>query len=139
VSIEVIEADFPIRLKHYGFRTDSGGAGKYRGGVGMEREWEVLSDNVLVSIRADRTKFAPWGLKGGRPGALALNILNPQGDARILPSKTHCRVNKGVRFLHLMPGGGGYGEPLERDPELVFWDWRNQKISAAHARTEYGS
>lgn len=135
---EVIEADFPVRIRRYGFRADSGGPGKYRGGLGLEREWEVLSNDVLLTVRADRTKFPPWGLRGGKSGALSRNLLNPQSEARVLPAKTHYRLTAGDRFLHLQAGGGGYGNPLERDPELVLWDWRNGKITTEHARKEYG-
>lgn len=136
--VEVIEAEGKVRVHRYGFRIDSGGPGRFRGGLGLEREWELLADEAMLSIRTDRTRFLPWGLSGGGPGRPSRNILNPETEAKVLPGKVHYLMKKGDRLLHQQASGGGYGDPLDRDPALVLSDWLNEKISVAHARTAYG-
>jgi N-methylhydantoinase B len=136
--VEVIEAEGHVRVLQYSFRIDSGGPGKYRGGLGLNREWEVLADEVMMSIRADRTKFQPWGLHSGLPGALSRNVLNPQGAFEVLPAKLHRTLRKGDRLLHEQASGGGYGDPFDRDPELVLRDVRDEKVTVQHALAAYG-
>jgi len=138
VPVEVIESEAPIRIHRYGLRQDSGGPGLHRGGLGLQREWELLCDQAIMTIRADRTKFQPWGLQGGKPGAPSINTLNPMDAARRLPAKMHYDLKKGERILHQQAAGGGYGNPLLREPERVFWDWKNEKVSTEHAREAYG-
>lgn len=139
VPIEILEAEFPVRILRYGLRQDSGGAGRFRGGMGLEREWELLAPDGVVTMRADRAKFAPWGMQGGRPGSYSRNILNPQGEARELPSKLTGPLKQGDRFLHQQASGGGYGDPLKRDVAKVLADWRDDRISLAHAAQQYGT
>tara|TARA_B100001013_G_C24234891_1_gene294690 strand:- start:149 stop:466 length:318 start_codon:yes stop_codon:yes gene_type:complete len=75
---------------------------------------------------------------GGEPGQGSLNILNPYTDNHILPTKINTVLRKGDVFRHVSPGGGGYGNPLNRDTEAIWWDWRNGKITTSHARKVYG-
>jgi N-methylhydantoinase B len=90
-------------------------------------------------MRADRAKFAPWAMQGGKQGAFSRNILNPHAEGRALPSKLTGPLRQGDRFLHQQASGGGYGNPLDRDVEKVLADWRDERISLAHAAAEYGT
>lgn len=139
VPVEVLEAEFPVRILRYALRRDSGGPGRFRGGMGLEREWELLAPEATATIRADRAKFAPWGVAGGAPGQLSQNILNPHREAKALPSKITGPLKQGDRLLHLQASGGGYGDPLNRDPAAVLADWRDDRISLTHAAEAYGT
>ncbi len=136
--VETIEADQPILIRRYGFVTDSGGAGRYRGGLGMVREYQLLAAEATLQVRSDRTRFLPWGNQGGRPGTPTRNTLNPAGEARALPSKFLLRMKEGDVYHLVQAGGGGYGDPLRRDPEAVLEDVRQGKVSLEKARAEYG-
>lgn len=138
--IEMIEADYPIRIERYGFAPDTGGPGKYRGGLGVLRQYRVLQDDVYFGVRSDKRLHPPHGLFGGASGAPAINILNPDADAAELPvmPTEPITLNQGDVFLHVMAGGGGYGDPLERDPAAVRRDLIEGKVSAAHALAAYG-
>ena len=136
--VEVLEAESPVRILQYGLTRDSGGPGRHRGGMGVVREWEMLADESVFTMRADRAKFAPWGAAGGQPGIKASNVLNPQSENRTLAPKLTITLKKGDRFLHQQASGGGYGDPLEREPLAVLRDWRNERVSIEHARDAYG-
>ena len=136
--IECIEADQPLLIRRYGLVPDTAGAGRYRGGLGIIREFEVQVDEAMVQIRSDRTKFLPWGTQGGRPGSRTCNILNPDTVHKVLSSKFLLRLKKGDVYRLVQAGGGGYGDPLERDPSAVLEDVRQVKITVEHAREEYG-
>jgi len=137
-SVELIESEYPVLIHQYGLRADSGGAGKYRGGQGICREWELREGHATFVMRADRSRHAPWGLHGGGPGATARTVLNPQAEARELPPKSEFRIERGDRVLHQQAAGGGYGQAYERDPGQVWQDWRNEKITEHHAYEAYG-
>ena len=134
VSIEMEESQFPLRVRLYGLIPDSEGAGKFRGGLAVEREWEMLAPEANFTFRSDRRKFPPYGLFGGKSGQSSWNIMNPDDESRVLPTKINIRFKQGEVFRHNSPGGGGYGDPLERDPEKAWEDWRNQKMTAQHLR-----
>lgn len=136
--VEVVEATTPLRIRRYGFVADTEGAGEFRGGVAIEREYEVLGDEATLQVRSDRTKFAPWGLEGGHPGSLTRNILNPDGEARALPAKFQRVFKKGDVYRLVQAGGGGYGLPLDREPESVAHDVREGKLSLERAKEVYG-
>lgn len=140
VPIELIEADFPLRIERYGLVPDSGGAGKYRGGLALVREYRILADGVTLSVRSDKRSHPPHGLFGGGEGAPSLNVVNPGSDERILPVllTQPVTLQSGDLYRHVMAGGGGYGDPLERDPELLLADVIDGKITAEHAREAYG-
>jgi N-methylhydantoinase B len=135
--IELVENEFPMRLLRYRLREDSGGAGKYRGGVGVERAFEVLVDCEL-STQFDRVKFPPPGLHGGRSGATAKILVERDGVVSELPGKTIAhRLRKGDRVTILTQGGGGLGDPAERDPAAVAADIAARKVSREAARNVY--
>jgi N-methylhydantoinase B len=140
VPVELIEADYPIRIEKYGFLADTGGAGEFRGGVGLVREYRVLVDDVYFGVRSDKNLYPPHGLFGGEAGSPSRNLINPGNGERRVPSLPVLPITLGRDdvFRHEMAGGGGYGDPLDRDPALVREDVLDQKVTVAHARAAYG-
>jgi N-methylhydantoinase B len=136
--IEEVEMNYPIRIARYGLIQDSGGAGKFRGGLSVRRDFDFPYGDCTFTILSDGRKFAPWGLAGGQPGACSKFVLDPDGKAEDLPSKITMTVAKGGRVSVRTPGGGGFGDPLARDPAAVADDLRNGYISAASASEHYG-
>lgn len=136
---EVTEQLFPLRFERIGLRPDSGGPGKYRGGMGYIRDLRILFDCTLVVI-ADRGQLNPWGVAGGKAGASARRILNPgTPEARDLPSMLAPTAVKAGDLLRVMTcGGGGWGDPLERDPEAVRIDFMRGLVTASAAHDHYG-
>jgi N-methylhydantoinase B len=124
-------------IERYEFIPDSGGAGKYRGGLSLRRDIRFLTD-VTWARYSDRQKFAPQGLFGGKEGARGELILNPGTP------KEQKQKSKGVTELQAgdvlsirLPGSGGYGPPWERDAALVRWDVLNGKVSLRSAMEDY--
>jgi len=140
VSVEMIEQDYPIRINQYGLVPDTGGAGQYRGGLALMREYESLHDGALLNVRSDKRDFPPHGLFNGKNGKPSKNILNPDSKQKILPVlMTEVEtLNRGDVFRHIMAGGGGYGDPLKRKPELVLKDVIEEKVTIAGAKEDYG-
>ena len=140
VSVEMIEQDYPIRINQYGLVPDTGGAGQYRGGLALMREYESLHDGALLNVRSDKRDFPPHGLFNGKNGKPSKNILNPDSKHKILPVlMTEVEtLNRGDVFRHIMAGGGGYGDPLKRTPELILKDVIEEKVTIAGAREDYG-
>jgi N-methylhydantoinase B len=137
-SIEVTEAEHPISLLAYEFVPDKAGAGKYRGGVPFRRDYRFNETEGVLQVRSDRRQHRPFGLYGGSPGAPSENYLNPTGENRVLPGKFTMTVKQGDVFRHVLAGAGGWGDPLERDPQAVLWDVKNELLSAARAAADYG-
>jgi N-methylhydantoinase B len=140
VPIEMIETDYPLRIEQYGFVPDTGGPGRNRGGIAIVRQYRLLCDRAILNVRSDKRKFPPHGLFGGKPGSPSINILNPAGNRRVLPvlmTEVEPIVKDDV-YMHVMSGGGGYGNPLERAPERVLRDVIEEKVSISHAEREYG-
>ena len=137
-SIEVTEAEHPIELMAYEFVPDKAGAGKFRGGVPFRRDYRFLEQEGVLQVRSDRRDHRPFGLYGGSPGQPSENYLNPEGENRLLPSKFTMTIKKGNVFRHVLAGAGGYGDPLERDPEAVLRDVRNELLSPKRAEADYG-
>ena len=137
-SVEVTEAEMPMAVIAYEFVTDKAGAGKLRGGVPFRRDYRFLEHEGMLQVRSDRRDHRPFGLYGGSPGQPSENYLNPDTDGRLLPSKLTMNIHKGDVFRHVLAGGGGWGDPLERDPQAVLRDVRNEYLSAARAKADYG-
>ncbi|WP_144183282.1 hydantoinase B/oxoprolinase family protein [Elioraea rosea] len=137
-SVEVTEAEQPIQLLAYEFVPDKAGAGKFRGGVPFRRDYRFLEEEGTLQVRSDRRVHRPFGLYGGSPGAPSANVLNPDTDNRPLPSKVTMTIRRGEVFRHVLAGGGGWGDPLERDTALVLRDVRNELLSIAKAAADYG-
>jgi len=136
--IEMIEAELPIAIEQYGFVPDSGGPGRYRGGLALVRDYRFLEEEATLQIRSDRRKYRPYGIQGGKSGAPSINILNPDGERRILGSKVTLTIRKGDLFRHIVAGAGGFGDPFDREPERLLADVQSGKITIGHARCEYG-
>lgn len=138
VPVELIEAEHPIRIEEYGFLPDTGGPGRYRGALGLVRQYRLLVDDVQVQVRSDRFTSQPWGLFGGGGGAGAVSILNP-GDVgeEMLPSKFTRRFGKGDVLRFEMAGAGGYGDPKERERAAIEEDRRQGKVTDAHIQACY--
>jgi N-methylhydantoinase B len=137
-SVEVTEAEQPISLLAYEFVSDKAGAGKYRGGVPFRRDYRFNETEGVLQVRADRRDHRPFGLYGGSPGAPSENYLNPAQENRSLPGKFTMTIKQGDVFRHVLAGAGGWGDPLERDPDAVLWDVRNELLSPAKAAADYG-
>ena len=138
--IEVVEGEQPVRIERYGFRADSGGAGKHRGGVGMVRTYRLTGvPDAVLQVRSDRQKFQPYGLQGGSKGAFAANFLTGDSGERVqLPGKFMRTFQRGELYEAILAGGGGWGDPLERDAQRVLEDVIDGKVTAAAAAAEYG-
>jgi N-methylhydantoinase B len=119
---------------------DTGGPGKFRGGLSLIREYRTLAEETLLTIRSDKRRFPPHGLFGGKPGSPSWNILNPGPEERVLPVLLTQPVimGKGDVYRHIMAGGGGYGPPDERDPEMILREVKEEKTTIEHAREAYG-
>lgn len=137
--VEVLETEYPIEMVQYGFVPDSGGAGRHRGGMSLLREYRFLNDRGTLQMRADRVRFAPYGLYGGRPGGRSANWFDPYGANVRLESKVKNRpLKRGDVVRHVLAGGGGYGWPFERDAVAVAADVRDGKVTVQGARHDYG-
>jgi 5-oxoprolinase (ATP-hydrolysing)/N-methylhydantoinase A len=131
VPIEIAETEWPIVVERYGFVADSGGEGRYRGGLAIERVWRCVVPDTALHVRSDRQVHRPYGLAGGQPGAASSNlIVRANGDREQLPPMFAAVLQPGDVFHHRMAGGGGWGDPRERDPEAAARDVANEKVSA---------
>jgi|HubBroStandDraft_4_1064222.scaffolds.fasta_scaffold01407_10 N-methylhydantoinase B len=136
--IEVTETEQPLQITAYEFIQDAMGPGKFRGGAPFRREYKLLTEEAVLQVRSDRRDFRPFGLYGGGPGRPSMNYLNPDENAPPLPSKLTMNMKKGDLFRHEVAGGGGWGDPLERDPALVLKDVFNEFVSLRSAGADYG-
>jgi N-methylhydantoinase B len=135
--IEETERGYPIRIARYELVEDSDGAGQYRGGLGLRRDYEFPGHEVSFTILADRDRWGPHGLFGGEPGRKASYILNPDGENIALSSKTTIQLKPGDVVSYRTCGGGGYGDPRRRDPSAVLRDVREGKVSLERAKDVY--
>ncbi len=134
--IEELELFYPVFVERYALREGSEGAGRYRGGLGITREIRFLAD-VTLSIISDREKFHPWAVAGGQEAKGSdFHVLSEEGK-RLLRTKTITRLRAGEILSINTAGGGGYGDPRERDPEAVARDVADGKVSPERARGVY--
>lgn len=143
IPVEQAECEYPVRIERYGLVDDSGGAGRFRGGLAIEREWRLLSGEAHLAIRSDRRDHLPYGLYGGQPGTPSTNLLYGAADeanahGALLPTMISTSMKAGERIYHKQAGGGGWGDPLERLPSEVARDVKNGKVSLASAQSAYG-
>jgi N-methylhydantoinase B len=136
--VEITESEQPIEILAYEFIADAMGPGEFRGGAPFRRDYRFLAEEGVLQVRSDRRRFRPYGLYGGAPGQPSMNYLNPQAENRPLPSKLTMTIRHGDVFRHEVAGAGGWGDPLRRDPEMVLRDVRNELVSPAAARRDYG-
>jgi N-methylhydantoinase B len=138
-SVEVIEAENPLEVLDYEFVPDTGGAGRFRGGMAQRKTWRMLADEGILQVRADRQTHRPYGLQGGGPGAYGLNVMNPgQPDETKLHGKVTMNLRRGDVFRHELPGAGGWGPALARDLDLVARDLRDGLVTIEGAERDYG-
>jgi N-methylhydantoinase B len=138
LPVEAMELEYPLRVLRYELVTDSGGPGKFRGGMSIRKEIQALKP-ILFSAHSDRHRLSPWGLDGGGPGGVGCFVLNPsKEDERSLPSKlSGLRIQPGQVLRAQTAGAGGYGPPDEREPDHVSRDVRQGKISPEEAHETY--
>lgn len=137
--IEILEMSFPLRVEEYTLVPDSGGAGKYRGGLGVRRVWRVLERDAHASVCCERTVTPPFGLDGAHAGGPArLTLIPPHGNARKLNSKGGFIAPAGSLVVLEAPGSGGYGPPAQRDRVALEADLVDGYVTQAAARREYG-
>ncbi len=137
--IEILEMSFPLRVEEYALIPDSGGAGTYRGGLGVRRVWRVLENQAHAAVCCERTVTPPFGLAGGLPGAPArLELIAPRSNARKLTSKGAFLAPAGSLVVLQAPGSGGYGPPSARDPAALSEDLQDGYVTPAEARRLYG-
>jgi N-methylhydantoinase B len=139
LPVEFTETRFPLVIERLALATDSGGAGFRRGGLGYLKEFRALCDSAFLCV-ADRAILSCWGLRGGRAGAPFRVTVDPGGpNERVLPGLVDDEpIPAGTLVRVETTGGGGWGDPLEREPELVALDALEGKISARAAREDYG-
>jgi len=135
--IEILESEFPCRITRFELLPDSGGAGQWRGGLSLEREYQLLEDATVIR-RYDKSRFPPVGLDGGKPGRGArfvIGVGTPQ--EYVTPSSGRYQMVAGDRFLLQSAGGGGYGDPRARDPVALARDLAEGYVTAEGARRDY--
>jgi N-methylhydantoinase B len=138
--VEFLEQGYPVRLREYAIHRDSGGPGRYRGGCGLVREYEILADEALLAVRIDGVVNRPWGADGARSGGIGRAIINPStAQERVLPplSDGH-RLKRGDILRLETGGGGGHGDPLARPVEAVLADVCGGFVSREAAARDYG-
>src|SRR5437016_4412736 len=138
--VELIEAELPLEVLRYGMVQDSGGAGEYRGGLAFVREFRLTADEAVFTTRADRRDHLPYGFSDAQSGSGSRHTLISGKTERALPTMPMEAIKwrAGDVFRHVSAGGGGYGDPLARDPALVLADVLDEKVSINAARELYG-
>lgn len=138
--IELLESRQPIEITKYSFVQNSGGPGRARGGAALQRGYRLLADEAELIMRSDRRSVTPYGLSGGLPGTPSWNIINSEAGQKLLPvcPMESVPMVAGDEFIHIQAGAGGFGDPLERDPEKVLCDVANELITVGYANDVYG-
>ena len=138
--VEALEAENPIIVESYSLIPDSGGPGKHRGGLGIERVFGVLTENVIFTGHGGRMRLPAWGLAGGKPGTVgSFMVRYADGTIKHLPSICdHIILNPGDHLIVRTPGGGGYGDPSARDAEKIMRDIEDGRLTVEKAKVDYG-
>ena len=138
---EVCENRFPVKIEEYALHTEEYGIGKYRGGLGVVRRYRVMADNVVLQIANERTIETPRGLFGGGSAGISRVTVRPgEEDEHTFTQRVsfYGPLSTGDVLLCKSAGGGGYGNPLERDPERVLSEVRNGLLTCERALEFYG-
>ena len=149
VPVEIFETRYPWLTRSFRLLTDSGGAGRHRGGLGTERILEVRAPEITISALFDRMSIPPWGLEGGKPGGTTSISICRAGEnmprlftdafGTVSPSKfSNISVYKGDLIRIVSSGGGGYGDPRQRPAERVLQDVKDRYVSPESAQRDYG-
>ena len=138
--VEALESEFPMRIEAYELIADSGGAGRYRGGLGTRRRWRILCEESTVNLRSDRFKHSSPGLFGARPAKPSRALLNPgtQGERPLTSKIAGLRLKKDDILVWELAGGGGHGDPFMREPDRVRLDVLRGYVTRQAARDDYG-
>ncbi len=150
VPVEIFETRYPLLTRSFRLVSDSGGAGRFRGGLGTERILEIRAPEITVSALFDRMQIPPWGLEGGYPGGMTGIAIRRAGETgfrlftdvfhTVSPSKfSNIIVKQGDQIRIVSSGGGGYGDPRSRERDKVREDVRNRYVSVERARELYGA
>ena len=134
---EVLETAYPLRVREYALRPDTGGAGEHRGGLGLRRTIAARADGTTFSLLADRRRHAPYGVAGGASGAPGADSVTVDGETEAVPSKSTHRLDAGDAVTVRTPGGGGYGDPADRADAALARDLRLGKVTPEHVRSAY--
>lgn len=139
--MEVLEQNYPIRVRRFQLREGSAGGGEHRGGFGATYEFELLRGEAVVSWLGERGKFAPYGIRGGKPAKMTEFIVHRASGQYVSPhvskdEKVPLRVGESVQLN--TPGGGGYGDPFRRDPQLVLRDVTRGYVTREAADRDHG-
>ncbi len=128
--VEAIERGHPfVRVVEYSLIPDSGGAGEFRGGLGIRKRFEILVDEVLLSTNGDRHQSSPWGLAGGDPGSRTAFIIHRDGTEIRIDAASNHALRRGDVFEMVISGGGGWGNAAARNPALIQEDLRNGRVT----------
>ena len=138
IPVEAQEANQPLIVERFELIGDSAGAGRFRGGCGIRRDLRFLADEGKLTNLSDRQKFAPYGLGGGKPGKLGRTVIDPGPSERIVHGKQSREFGYDDVISFQQSGAGGYGDPLERDPQRVLEDVLDDYVSIEAARRDYG-
>jgi N-methylhydantoinase B len=135
--VEVLETKSPMFIESYGYRPDTGGAGLHRGGVGVSRSYRFTAPSTGICL-VYKTRTKPWSIDGGAVGVSNRIVLNPGTDREIVQGGSYNLLATGDVLVNDTGGGGGFGDPLLRDPARVAHDVRNGFVSVASAAADYG-
>ncbi|MEY7851061.1 hydantoinase B/oxoprolinase family protein [Natrarchaeobius sp. A-rgal3] len=138
IPVELHETRYPVVIDRLELIPDSGGAGRHRGGLGLRKDFTLFAENVSFTNLLERTESQPWGLEGGEGGDSGQTVLNPDDEAEELHPKGQFELEYGDTVSFQLSGGGGYGDPLERDPEAVREDVLKEYITPEEAYDVYG-
>src|SRR5687768_13007210 len=138
IPVELQESMYPYRIVEFSLRENSGGPGKFRGGLGYRKQYEILGHCDLQAM-FDRVKYPPWGVHGGKAGQSGqITVIKKSGDQEILYKSKAYPLEPGDSIIVETGGGGGYGSPHERKRELLERDLRRGYVSVEAARRDYG-
>ena len=139
IPVEIMEAKYPLRIERYAIREDSGGPGKFRGGLGHYRDFRVLNHDAAITATMERSACPPWGLAGGRAGATNVLVVSPgRTDKRTYQKTSALSLGSNEVISVRTGGGGGHGDPFDRDPETVRHDVIDGYVTRDAAIREYG-
>ena len=138
--VEVIKMSFPVRVESYELLPDSGGTGRWRGGLGARRTWRILELDSRATVCCERTRSPPLEIAGGAAGAPArISAVEPDGAERVLDSKGSFDAPAGSLVVFDVPGSGGYGPAEDRDPARLHEDLADGYVTPDGARRDYGA
>ena len=138
IPIEALELTSPYMVLENELYEGSGGAGEYRGGLGLKKAFKLMRGSGSATFRGERFYVSAWGLFGGLPGGLGKGYVIRNGEKEDIPSKRDYDLNEGDEIHFVSSGGGGFGDPLKRKPEFVLQDVLDGRVSLDQAVNDYG-